>query len=337
MTAQLHRTPPARVYSDPELWVREREGVFGKGWSFLGAEVEAPSPGDWLATEVAGKPVLALRREDGGFSGFHNVCRHRAGPLVSGRSGNCGRELTCRYHGWRYALDGRLRSAVDFGAAEGFDPRDYPLFPVRVESWRGLLFVSLNLQAPPLSDLVAPVEARFSAFGPVVGGAVLRRSHELRCNWKTYVENYLEGYHVPAVHPALAADMDMGSYQVWVEGEASFQQVTPKGGATDANAGLWAWLWPNLGLNVYRTGMMIEHMQPIGVDRTRLDYLYLYDAAEGLESVLETSDRLTAEDIAVVEAVQRNLDAGAYDTGVLSPKHEGAVAWFQQKVAAAVA
>lgn len=333
---RLHRTPPARVYSDPELWARERDRVFGHSWQFLGADVEAPAAGDWLAVDVAGKPVLAVRPEDGGFAGFHNVCRHRAGPLVEGRSGSCGRELTCRYHGWRYALDGRLRSATDFGAAEGFDPRDYSLFPVRVESWRRLLFVSLNLQASPLRDLVAPVEAKMAERGLSGGSAVLRRSHELRCNWKTYVENYLEGYHVPAVHPALAADMEMASYRVWVEGEASFQEVTPKGGATDANAGLWAWLWPNLGLNIYRNGMMLERMQPLGVDRTRLDYLYLYDPDAGLESVLETSDRLTGEDIAVVEAVQRNLDAGVYDTGVLSPRHEGAVAWFQDKVAAAV-
>jgi choline monooxygenase len=99
-------------------------------------------------------------------------------------------------------------------------------------------------------------------------------------------------------------------------------------------AGVWGWLWPNLGINVYRDGAMIERMTPVGAGRTRLDYLFLNDGGAGaLGEALEASDRLTAEDARICEAVQANLSAGAYDRGVLSARHEAAVGWFQDRIA----
>src|SRR4051812_41579111 len=102
----MQRTLPASLYRDPAAHARERQGVFAAGWQFLGHETEAPAVGGYIAGEVAGWPVLAVRGADGALRGFHNVCRHRAGPLTPDGRGHCGAELTCRYHGWRYALDG---------------------------------------------------------------------------------------------------------------------------------------------------------------------------------------------------------------------------------------
>lgn len=331
----MQRTLSAALYRDPAAYERERTSVFAAGWQFLGHESEAAAPGDYIAGDVAGRPVLAVRGKDGVLRGFHNVCRHRAGPLVVDRKGSCGAELTCKYHGWRYALDGRLRSAVDFGAAEGFDPREFGLHPVRIETWRGFLFVNLDGAAGPLSELTAPLDGLFDARGVAAGPATLRRSHDLACNWKAYVENYLEGYHIDAVHPALAAEVDTPNYRVRMDGAVAVHEVPTLSGVND---GLWAWLWPNLAFNVYRYGLMVEHMRPIGHDRTRLDYLYFYDPATAdMDAVLATSDELTNEDKVICEAVQKNLDAGVYDWGVLSPKHEVGVAWFQNRVAEALA
>jgi choline monooxygenase len=327
----MQPTLPAALYRDPAVFQRERQGVFAAGWQFLGHEREAAGEGDYLAGDVAGWPVLAVRGKDGVLRGFHNVCRHRAGPLVGDGAGNCGGELTCRYHGWRYALDGRLRSAVDFGAAEGFDPRDFGLHPVRLEVWRGFVFVNINGQAGPLEDLVAPLGRLMDERGVTVGPATLRRGHDLGCNWKTYVENYLEGYHIDMVHPGLAAEVDTASYNVRMDGAVAVHEVPTASGVND---GLWAWLWPNLAFNVYRYGLMVEHMQPVGHGRTRLDYLYFYDPATAdMDAVLAASDALTREDKVICEAVQKNLDAGVYDQGVLSPRHEVGVAWFQSRVA----
>lgn len=325
-------TLPARFYGCPDAWARERAGVFGRAWLFLGHEAEAAATGDWIAFDIAGHRLLAVRGRDGVLRAFHNVCRHRAGPLVQGAAGHCGDELVCAYHGWRYALDGRLRSATGFGPAEGFDPRELGLLAVRLETWRGLAFVNLDAGAPPLSAHVAPLDALLTERGLETAAPALRRSHDLACDWKVYAENYLEGYHIGAVHPVLAGELGSAEYRVRVDGDLVVQEAV---GVDDGpQAGVWGWLWPNLGINVYRDGAMIERMTPVGPGRTRLDYLFLNDrGAAALGGALEASDRLTAEDAAICEAVQANLSAGAYDTGVLSARHEAAVAWFQSRLA----
>ena len=327
----MQLTLPSKLYRDPAAHARERQGVFAAGWQFLGHEAEAPAAGDYVAGDVAGWPVLAVRGADGTLRGFHNVCRHRAGRRAPDGRGHCGAEITCRYHGWRYALDGRLRSAVDFGAAEGFDPRDFGLHPVRLETWRGFIFVNLDRKAGGLDELAAPLDGLFDAFGVRIAPATLRRSHDLACNWKTYVENYLEGYHIPMVHPGLDAELDSANYRVRMDGAVAVHEVPTRSGTND---GLWAWLWPNLAFNVYRYGLMVEHMRPLGHDRTRLDYLFFYDPETAdLDAILAASDELAFEDKSICEAVQRNLDAGVYETGVLSPRHEDGVAWFQRRIA----
>src|SRR5690606_15430846 len=111
----MQKTLHARLYGDPEAYARERAGVFGRSWLCLGHEAEAPGPGDWIGGDIAGWPLMAVRGADGQLRAFHNVCRHRAGPLVEGEAGRCEGELVCRYHGWRYTLDGRLRSAGGWG------------------------------------------------------------------------------------------------------------------------------------------------------------------------------------------------------------------------------
>ena len=164
-----------------------------------------------------------------------------------------------------------------------------------------------------------------------------RVSHEILCNWKTYVENYLEGYHVPIVHPALNAAIDISRYEVELHGEIVFHAAPARSGTPVS--GLWGWMWPCLGINVYANGMSIERMWPIDYQRTLLNYVYFFpedmpDAEK--EAALASSEVTTAEDVAITEAVQRNLDAGIYDRGRLSPKHETAVALFQNLVAHAL-
>lgn len=328
----MQKTLHARLYGDPEAYARERAGVFGRSWLCLGHEAEAPGPGDWIGGDIAGWPLMAVRGADSQLRAFHNVCRHRAGPLVEGEAGRCEGELVCRYHGWRYTLDGRLRSAVGFGPAEGFDPREFGLFSLRLEIWRGLIFVNLDPAAAPLSETTAPLEALLDARGLKIPRPALRRAHDIACDWKTYAENYLEGYHIGSVHPVLAEELGGAAYEVRVEGQAVIQEA--RGLSDGPQAGVWGWLWPNLGVNVYRDGAMIERMTPVGPGRTRLDYLFLSDDGPGaLADSLAASDRLTAEDAAICEAVQANLSAGVYDQGVLSPRHEVAVGWFQSRIA----
>lgn len=330
-------TLPASWYGDPALWAKERAAIFAKSWHFLTHASALPEPGSWRAETLAGYPVLVVRDDAGALRGFHNVCRHRAGPLTKGEEGRCEGALVCRYHGWRYALDGRLRAARDFGAAPDFDPRDYSLWPVRVEVWRGLVFANLDADAPPLAALLAPLEARLSNVDWSALHIAARRSHDLACNWKTYVENYLEGYHVPVLHPSLDAEVDSSRYKVRMDGAVAIHEV-PMRDPKPVYDGLWAWAWPNVAFNVYASGLMMERISPLDHAHTRLDYLYLMPEGQTVSAeTMAMSDAVLAEDKWIVERVQDNLSAGVYDTGRLSPKHEGCIAAFQAMVRGALA
>jgi phenylpropionate dioxygenase-like ring-hydroxylating dioxygenase large terminal subunit len=329
-------TLSAALYRDPAVYEAERKTVFARTWQLLAHESQLAEPGDYVAATLAGYPVVAVRSEDGRIRAFHNVCRHRAGPLVKDGVGSAGRALTCLYHGWRYALDGRLASARDFGPAADFDPRDYGLFALACESWRGFVFVNMDREAEPLARTVAPLEARAGKLSLERYSHPRHSVHNLKCNWKTYVENYLEGYHIPVLHPSLAATLGT-NYGVEIEPPVQFYRADAREGA--AVAGLWGWVWPCLGINVYAEGILVERMWPLDHANTRLDYLFLFpqDAdTRAMEKAVAASLVTTKEDIEITEAVQRNLDAGLYDKGRLSPKHEQGVRWFQKEIARAL-
>jgi choline monooxygenase len=329
------QTAPAWWYRDPERWRAEQSRLFARSWQFAVHDSDLAQTGAWRAETLAGYPVLLVRDHAGAVRGFHNVCRHRASPLVNAEAGVCDGALTCPYHGWRYGLDGRLRSARDFGAAGDFDPREYGLLPVTLAHWRGLWFAAIA-EAPPLADALAPLDQRLAGKDWSDLRVAARRTHVLDCNWKTYVENYLEGYHVPMLHPSLDAEIRSDLYEVSVEGRVALHRA-PQRESGGVYEGLWAWAWPNIGVNVYRRGLMVERMSPLGADRTQLDYVYLTPHGEAVTSeTLAMADRVTAEDKWVVERVQLNLNAGIYERGRLSPKHEVALAAFQTWVGEAL-
>jgi len=331
-------TLPAALYRDGEVYSTERKTVFARSWLLIAHESQFEHPGEYVATSAAGYPVIAVRAEDGAVRAFHNVCRHRAGPLADDGHGKCERALVCRYHGWRYALDGRLASARDFGPAEGFDPRDYALRSLRCESWRGFVFINMDADAAPLMTTLAPLDARTKYIPLETFRFERQTTHDINCNWKTYVENYLEGYHIPLVHPFLNSAVDASKYEVAVDAPVIFHHAPPRDGSPVG--GLWAWAWPCLGFNVYADGVLMERMWPMSATVTRLDYLYLFPdgiARNEMERGIAASEITTEEDRKICQSVQRNLDAGIYETGRLSPKHEAGVAWFQREVSRALA
>lgn len=322
-------TLAAHWYTGPEHVTPERQRVFAPAWQVVTASARIPNVGDAIGVDAAGWPVVVVRREEG-LVAFHNVCRHRAGPLVwEGEVQSRCKRLRCRYHGWQYDLDGALVRAPDFGGEA--TPR--PLHPVAVGEWNGLVFVcvgdpeavfDVGRQLPALARAFGRFDLGSWCFGELV-------RHELACNWKTYVENYLEGYHIPYLHPSLSKEVDVPRYRVIVDGDVCLHEVPTREGAT--NDGVWAWVWPNLALNVYDDAMSIERILPTGPTTMRIEYTYLH--APGAEAKFAAgraiSEEVTREDIAIVEAVQKNLEAGIYEVGELSPKHEGGVAAFQAR------
>jgi len=210
-------TLPASLYRDRDVYERERRAIFGREWLALARAQQLAMPGACVAATIAGYPLVVVVDRDGELHGFHNVCRHRAGNLVDdGESRASG--FVCRYHGWSYDTTGRLLKARDFDRdrAPTIDPADFSLFPVRVARWRNLVFVNLDAAAPALETDLAAFFAEAEPF-PIesfrYGGEV---HHHIDGNWKTYVDNYLEGYHIPFVHPELNREIDARRYEVHV-------------------------------------------------------------------------------------------------------------------------
>jgi len=327
------RTLPATDYHDLSVHEAERRTIFGREWLPLGLAAGVAEPGTFVAETVAGWPLVVVRDREGTLRAFHNVCRHRAGPLVTDAAGSRP-SLVCRYHGWSYGLDGSLLAARDSGLG-GDDLCGLDLLAVRVEVWRGLLFACLDPSARPLTEWLDGFADACSGYPMEQWTPGPRRTHAIGANWKAYGDNYLEGYHVPLVHPGLNRAIDSSTYRVDVFDGWARHHAEPRDGSR--STGTWLWHWPNLALNLYEGGMSVERWHPTSPTSCELVLDHAYNAsdpggAEQCRQDVAASDVICAEDKAICEAVQHNLSAGAYDTGLLSPRHEQGVADFQRRV-----
>jgi choline monooxygenase len=330
-------TLPASWYADPAVFERERGAIFGREWLMVGRRDQLQSTGDYLAVDLCGWNLLVVVGEDGRLRGFHNVCRHRAGSLVDPGTGRC-RALICGYHGWTYGLDGSLARARDFGD-DALCGDELGLVPVAVDVWRGLLFVNVHRGAPPLADAMAAFAAECERFDIEALQFARQVAHEVEANWKTYADNYMEGYHIPFVHPRLNKEVDARRYEVHVGDHYCRHSAPARDGSV--TSGRWLWRFPNLALNLYPEGMTVERFLPLAPRRTRVVYDYFFRdlspaARAANEEIVRLSLEVLEEDRTICEAVQRNLDSGVYDTGRLSPRHENGVAYLQFLVREAV-
>ena len=335
--AETSPTLPADWYLGTAQYQRERSSIFAREWLWFTSEAEVAGPGAYVATAYAGRPLLVIRDRDGVLRGFHNVCRHRAGPLIDDGSGTCA-NLVCQYHGWAYSFDGRLRSARDFGAT--FDPDELALYAVQVAVWRGQVFVNLEAGTAPLAEDLGDFFAEMRDFPLETMTLVRSVQHNLACNWKTYADNYLEGYHIPLLHPELNRQFDAKRYRVDL-GDRYCRHSAPSRNADQGHGspvdGRWLFRWPNLAMNIYGDSMNVEVIVPTGPQTCRVLYSHSFcdPYAADINAVIALSDTVMDQDRRMVESVQRNLEAGTYRGGLLSPRHEHGLQQFQDLVRAA--
>jgi choline monooxygenase len=345
-------TLPATWYLDPATLERERERVFGRTWQLAGYAEDVSRPGDVLAAEVAGEPVVVARGGDGALRAFSGVCRHRAGPVARGKGNRA--SLRCGYHGWTYGLDGSLLATPEFEGVCDFDRSAVRLPAMRVATLGSLVLVQLDPRAPALEAVLGEMAAETAALGLDRVRFYRRHDYEVGCNWKVYVDNYLEGYHIPAVHPGLFREIDYGAYRVETSGQHSRQHAPVRSASPESPyrrelghgkepEALYYWLFPNLMLNVYPDNLQVNVVLPLGPERTlvRFEWLVADPERPGLAADFERSfafsDEVQAEDRAICEAVQRGLRSRFYDRGRYSVKHENGVHHFHGLLAAALA
>jgi len=334
------RTIPSRWYTDSAFEAFDRRAILERTWQYVGPASDLASPGSYLPATVAGAPVVAVRDRDGTLRAFYNVCRHRGGPLAL--EPGCDTMLRCRYHGWTYRLNGELRGVPKFDRVDLFDRRDYGLLPVRIAEWEGMLFAALREDVPPIEEVTAGIAERIAPAR--LGNLHFHRRvvYRARCNWKVYVDNYLEGYHVPIVHAGLFGMLSFNDYVTETDHWHSLQHSPLRPGeniyAPEGGHAYYYLLFPNFALNILPGRLQTNLVVPDGQDHTQIIFDYYYSELEGesartmIEEDQRSADVTQEEDIGICEHVQRGLASPAYDRGRYSVEMESAVHHFHDLI-----
>ncbi|MEW4452334.1 aromatic ring-hydroxylating dioxygenase subunit alpha [Bremerella sp. JC817] len=341
---QAAPTPPASWYTDPLVFAAEKRQVFEKAWIAVGRNDQITSPGSYFTGDLVGNPYLVVRDEEGNLRAMHNVCRHHAALVAQ----ECGRtcELVCPYHGWTYRLDGRLKKAPRMGKMADFDVEQFSLPPISATQWGPFVFIDLdgplggednprNLAAD-FQPLVAPL----AELGIEGMKWIERRVYTIRCNWKVFVDNSLDGgYHVAYAHEQLAAGLEFDGYETHIYDRSSVQICRSSG--SDDRLGekvTYAWLYPNFFINRYGRMMDTNLVIPLTVDTCQVifdfyaDYedVEQWDAKRTIRKSIQQSHVIQQEDVDICESTQKGLQSISFHRGRYSSKLEQSVHAFHQ-------
>lgn len=340
-------TLPAHLYTDPSVLSWENENVFARSWQVVGRREQVQAPGNYFTCELAGEPLVIVRDQSGELRGFYNVCKHRAGPPATG----CGsRKLfRCGYHGWTYGLDGKLISAPEFEGVQEFEAEKFGLTPVKVGEFGAWVFANLDASAEPLTYALRELPEQSKRFHLEKLMFYLRRDYVMDCNWKVYIDNYLEGYHLPSVHPGLNRELEYNQYVTETYERHSRQWSPIRGPENEATVERrysqaagdeiadYYWIFPNWMLNCYPDNVSLNIVLPLGPEKTVAIFEWYFPAEVMNTKVPATtvrfSDEIQLEDGHICEVVHKNLKSRSYDRGRFSVKQERGVHHFHRMYA----
>jgi choline monooxygenase len=341
-------TIPAPWYTDARIAQLELQNVFSRTWQEVGRTAQMERPGQYVTATVAGEPIVAVRGSDGKLRAFYNVCRHHAMTVMNEPCGHAP-HMRCPYHGWTYNLEGELRGMTEFEGVCNFDRAQNGLVPVRVEAWENFIFVNLDSHAAPLRDFLGALVGLAKPLN--FGGLqfVERRSYIQQCNWKVYVDNFLDGgYHVPHMHKGLNSVLDYTNYTIenvdrcCVQSSPVAVDKSSEASAAATRQGdraYYFWQYPNFMLNWYEGYLDTNLVIPLGVDRCEVIFdFYFGDTSEAqmpyVRESMGVSERVQQEDIVICDGVQRGLSSRAYQAGRLSVRREAGEHLFHRLLAA---
>jgi phenylpropionate dioxygenase-like ring-hydroxylating dioxygenase large terminal subunit len=336
---------PAWIYHDREFFEREQAVIFRKSWQVVCHSNDVPRPGDFHTLDFLGEPLVVVRGDDGQVRGFHNVCRHRAARLVDGANGHCGRRITCPYHAWTYALDGRLIGVPDRQAFPGLQIERHGLVPLDLEVFMGFIFVRLEPGLPSVREMAAPYARELSEYRMeelVPHGRVTLRPRQV--NWKNVGDNYSDGLHITVAHPGLTRLFGR-SYgveaQPWIDkmwgllrqepssnlSERLYQHFLPEvAHLPGERQRQWNYykLWPNIAFDIYPDQIDFMQFLPISPTQTLIREIpYVHpDSRREMRAARylnwRINRRVSIEDKALIERVQAGMGSSSYTVGPLS-------------------
>jgi choline monooxygenase len=356
---------PNAWYTDPQYHREEAHDLFARTWTCVGVGADIPEAGDIMPVAAAGTPIVLVRDKNGAVNAFHNVCSHRGVQLVDA-PGKRKPVLRCPYHSWTYGLDGALThtpmvDGPDKHECALIDKASLGLRPVRVSLWNDLVFVNLSGDAPSLADHMAPLDARWAAYDFSNMRHAANWELTLNANWKLAIENFLESYHLPWVHPSLNDRSPIDKHKLVFISDNHFGQITDQFAADKVDAspftpfpgltraqelsGEYPIIFPNVMLGIQRDHFYCIITDPLAHDRTR-ERVHLYmvgdapdrpDYQPAFDTLIETWKEVFEEDIWVVERMQLGRASDAFGGGVLTPYHDDLTQRFMQRVTESLA
>ncbi len=337
---------PASWYTDPGILAMEQTHIFRRFWQYVGHVDELARVGDYV-TGSAGEIPLVVVRNEKGLSGFVNVCRHRRHLVMTG-AGNC-KLMQCPYHAWGYDLDGCLKAAPRSEREPGFDLTEFPLLPVRVDTYGPFVFANVDAKAPPLASYFGEIPAIMASNGLDFASLRFHHREEWRAdgNWKVLLENYLECYHCPVAHPGFSTVIDVSAdayilkpFEWFSTQHAPVRPTVVTGsGAYDARGSVvraqYYYLWPNITLTTHpgHPNLAVDVWLPDGPERSRGFTARFFGPdvpKKFVEDLAAFSRKVMAEDQGICASVQLGLRAGIPERGHILRESERLVHHFQR-------
>jgi choline monooxygenase len=332
------QTPPAWFYTDPKTLADLKQRAFARSWQLV-ADVDAvKAPGNVYPCPflegAIDEPLLLTRDYDDAVHCLANVCTHRGNLVCEGAGTE--RQLRCRYHGRRFELSGRFVAMPEFEGVAGFPSPSDDLPKVPMGRWARFLFASLD-PLVPIEEFLGPMRQRIGwlpidQFQPDRSRG---REYVVRANWALYVDNYLEGFHIPYIHASLNEQLNYAGYQTELlpwgvlqvgtadKGADGFELPSSSPDSGKSIAAYYYWFFPNLMFNFYPWGLSINVVRPLAVDLTRVTFISYVWKPDRLDRGAGAGlDRVEREDEAIVEATHRGLRSRFYSRGRYSPSRE---------------
>ena len=319
----------ADAYTDDKWFNIDQKEIIAKSWQWVGHVEKLREAGSYTTIDIAGHPIAIVRNRNGELNAFYNVCKHRAHALLSGDGRTA--VITCPYHAWAYNLDGHLVKAPHTEHLENFSTKEICLDSVQVEEFCGFIYVNLDPNAESLATQSGTLKDEIDHWAPDIDKLTFghRLTYDIKSNWKTVIDNFLECYHCPTAHKDFCTLIEMDTYKVTTHGvwsshmaEAGNTENTAYD-VSDASVKIHAvwWLWPNTCIMRYpgRSSIIIMNVIPAGPDRTLETYDFYFETSEPNEAEKEAirylDEVLQSEDIALCESVQRGMSTPAFSQG----------------------
>ena len=328
---------PANWYYDEAVFRREQKNIFEKNWTFIIDGAEVAKPGQFVTATITNQFIVIVRTLQGELKGFLNLCRHRASTICTEDNGSL-TQFTCPYHAWSYDLNGRLKNAPGFKMGEQVTSEKFSLIPVKVDIWNGLVFACLDRECASLESWLGDI-VRISENYPAISEMTFEAtcSNEGSINWKNYSDNSAEGYHLPTIHPGLNAALVSKQTRISAYENGKFVgfEVAYKDRSQNGSSGFWIYKFPGLLLHFSMNSFNIERVIPIDPQTTVMQRWFWFKPSidkQQRKQAIEFSSQVMKEDIGICTRVQKNLEGGVYQTGLLSMQREPGAIFFQQCV-----